>query len=71
MDNKLKAQFDRIDITKDLWISITSYLDYKKKWKFYYAWFTLYILNKKIKNRILDNFQGLQVNENDIFSEEI
>ncbi|CAD8195861.1 unnamed protein product [Paramecium octaurelia] len=71
MDNLLKMQFKKIEETKHLWITITNYLEYKKKWKFYYAWFTLYILNKKIKNRILDNFQGFQVNENDIFSEEL
>lgn len=39
-----------------LWVRIQNYLDYKKKWKFYYAWFTLYIQNKKLKNKILDNF---------------
>ncbi|CAD8107864.1 unnamed protein product [Paramecium primaurelia] len=71
MDNLLQMQFKKIEETKHLWITITNYLEYKKKWKFYYAWFTLYILNKKIKNRILDNFQGFQVNENDIFSEEL
>lgn len=67
----LKQQFADIDRTKELWITMTLYLDYKKKWKFYYAWYTLYILNKKIQTRILDNFQGTNVNENDIFSEEI
>ncbi|CAD8121761.1 unnamed protein product [Paramecium sonneborni] len=71
MDNLLQMQFKKIEETKHLWITITNYLEFKKKWKFYYAWFTLYILNKKIKNRILDNFQGFQVNENDIFSEEL
>ncbi|CAK58161.1 unnamed protein product (macronuclear) [Paramecium tetraurelia] len=71
MDNLLQMQFKKIEETKHLWITITNYLEFKKKWKFYYAWFTLYVLNKKIKNRILDNFQGFQVNENDIFSEEL
>ena len=42
------------------------YLDYKKKWKFYYAFFTFYILNKKVTNRILENFAGDNVNENNI-----
>lgn len=31
----------------------------------------MYVLNKKIKNRVLENFAGTSVNENDIFSEEI
>ena len=31
----------------------------------------MYILNKKIKNRILENFSAMTVNENDIFSEEL
>ena len=54
-----------------MWLKINQYLDFKKKWKFYYAWFTLYLLNKKIKARLMDNFSGMNINENDIFSEEI
>jgi hypothetical protein len=71
LNSMLRSQFDEIERIKQLWISVHSYLDYKKKWKFYYAWFTMYILNKKIKNRILENFSGTSVNENDIFSEEM
>ncbi|CAD8148434.1 unnamed protein product [Paramecium octaurelia] len=71
LDELLKNQFDKIESTNQLWVQIQNYLDFKKKWKFYYAWFTLYIENKKLKNKILDNFQGLSVNENDIFSEEL
>ncbi|CAD8068730.1 unnamed protein product [Paramecium sonneborni] len=71
LDNLLKTQFDKIEQTNFFWVQIQNYLDFKKKWKFYYAWFTLYIENKKLKNKILDNFQGLSVNENDIFSEEL
>ncbi|CAD8090150.1 unnamed protein product [Paramecium sonneborni] len=71
LDDMLKSQFEKIEQTNNLWVQIQNYLDFKKKWKFYYAWFTLYIQNKKLKNKILDNFQGLSVNENDIFSEEV
>ncbi|CAD8089602.1 unnamed protein product [Paramecium sonneborni] len=71
LDHLLRNQFDKIEQTNFLWVQIQNYLDFKKKWKFYYAWFTLYIENKKLKNKILDNFQGLSVNENDIFSEEL
>ncbi|CAD8070191.1 unnamed protein product [Paramecium primaurelia] len=71
LDELLKSQFEKIEQTNNLWVQIQNYLDFKKKWKFYYAWFTLYIQNKKLKNKILDNFQGLSVNENDIFSEEV
>ncbi|CAD8103477.1 unnamed protein product [Paramecium sonneborni] len=71
LDDLLKSQFEKIEQTNNLWVQIQNYLDFKKKWKFYYAWFTLYIQNKKLKNKILDNFQGLSVNENDIFSEEV
>lgn len=31
----------------------------------------MYIINKKVKNRVLENFTGTNVNENDIFSEEV
>ena len=47
------------------------FLVYKKKWKFYYAWYYLYILNKKIKMNFIEMFSGTNVNENEIFSEEI
>ena len=71
LNDLLYLQFEEVEKVKALWITITFYLDYKKKWKFYYAFFTYYILNKKVSNRILENFSGVNVNENDIFSEEV
>ncbi|EGR29365.1 hypothetical protein IMG5_156920 [Ichthyophthirius multifiliis] len=57
---------------KKLWININNYLDYRKKWKFYFAWYILYILNKKVKISLIEKFSGINnVNETDIFSEEI
>ena len=38
---------------------------------FYFAWYYFYILNKKVKTNMLEQFTGTKINENDIFSEEI
>ncbi len=47
------------------------FLNFRKKWTFYYAWYQLYILNKKVKMYILEKFLSTKINENDIFSEEL
>ena len=55
-----------------MWIFTNKYLDYRKKWRFYFAWYILFILNKKVKLSLIEKFEGLNnINENDIFSEEI
>ena len=71
LNDLLLNQFKEVARIKELWNSVQTYLEYKKKWKFYYAWFTMYILNKKVKNIILENFSGTSLNVNDIFSEEV
>ena len=54
-----------------MWIFTNKYLDYRKKWRFYFAWYILFILNKKVKLSLIEKFEGLNnINENDIFSEE-
>ena len=55
-----------------MWIFTNKYLDYRKKWRFYFAWYVLFILNKKVKLSLIEKFEGLNnIDENDIFSEEI
>ena len=53
------------------WKKIQHQLQYKKKWKFLYVWFRLYIQNKKIKQQMIESFEGTLINENDVFQEEM
>ena len=39
---------------RKLWKNLVKYLSYKKKWRFYYAWYHLFILNKKLKAAVID-----------------
>lgn len=71
VEKLLRNIFADINNVKNLWFKLSKFLDYKKKWKFYYAWYCLYILNKKVKLVILEKFSGTNVNENDIFSEDL
>lgn len=43
----------------------------KKKWRFLYIWFRLFIENKKIKLSMLESFEGTLINENEVFQEEL
>ncbi|KAL4499680.1 hypothetical protein ABPG72_017220 [Tetrahymena utriculariae] len=62
----------QLDLLKKLWKQSMYYLDYRKKWRFYYCWYYLYILNKKIKVSMLERFSGINnINENEVFSEEL
>ena len=36
------------------WKKLLIFLSQKKKWRFYYAWYHLFILNKKLKSAMID-----------------
>lgn len=46
-----------------LWMKQIEYLKQKKKWQFYYAWYQLHILNKKIRNSLIESFSGYVISE--------
>ncbi|EGR33918.1 hypothetical protein IMG5_031020 [Ichthyophthirius multifiliis] len=71
INKKIKQSFHQIKQLKQIWQKQMQYLYYRKKWVFYYAWYQLFILNKKVKLFILEKFQSTKINENDIFSEEL
>ena len=43
--NTVKPNFNTMEIINDEWKELAKYFDYQKKWKFYYAWYTLYVKN--------------------------
>jgi hypothetical protein len=49
---------------------VISNLKQKRKWWFYYAWFQVFILNKKLKNAVLETLQGTMVSEVFLFAED-
>lgn len=43
--NTVNPNFTTLEEINDNWKDLAQYFDIQKKWKFYYAWFTLYIKN--------------------------
>jgi hypothetical protein len=43
-----KYSLSQLELLKQLWKDCMYYVDYRKKWRFYYCWYYLYILNKKV-----------------------
>lgn len=41
----VEPNFSTLQTINDHWKDLSIYFDLQKKWKFYYAWFTLYIKN--------------------------
>ncbi|EAR94555.2 transmembrane protein, putative (macronuclear) [Tetrahymena thermophila SB210] len=70
LNQAIKKVFEDIDEIKKMWIRVIVYLNYRKKWRFYYAWYYLYILNQKVLLSLLEKFTGTFVNENEVFIEE-
>ncbi|KAL4500954.1 hypothetical protein ABPG73_013692 [Tetrahymena malaccensis] len=70
LNQAIKKVFDEIDEIKKMWIRVIQYLNYRKKWRFYYAWYYLYILNQKVLLQLLEKFTGTFINENEVFIEE-
>ncbi|KAL4511596.1 hypothetical protein ABPG72_012441 [Tetrahymena utriculariae] len=70
LNQAIKKIFDDIEEIKKMWIRVIIYLNYRKKWRFYYAWYYLYILNQKVLLQLLEKFTGTFINENEVFIEE-
>jgi len=66
----IKKVLEEIEAIKGMWKRVIVYLNYREKWRFYFAWYTLYILNQKVSVALMEKFSGNQVNENEVFFEE-
>lgn len=45
LNQAIKRVFEDIEEIKKMWIKVVVYLNFRKKWRFYYVWYYLYILN--------------------------
>ena len=74
MDKILRISGENAKIkqqVKLMWRNLFSITENKRKWRFYFIWFTLFLLNKKIKQSYLVGFEGKLINENDIFVQDL
>jgi hypothetical protein len=65
----IRPNFATMELINDNWKDLARYFEIQKKWKFYYAWYILYVKNEKLKPVILEYF-GTEVHEEELFSSE-
>jgi hypothetical protein len=63
----VRPNFSTIESINDGWKDLAKYFEVQKKWKFYYAWYLLYVKNEKLKPVIIEYF-GTEVHEDELFS---
>ena len=68
--NTVKPNFATMETINDNWKELAKYFDIQRKWKFLYAWYTLYVKNEKLKSVILESF-STEVREDKLFSDEL
>lgn len=64
--NIVEPIFKAMDSVNDGWKELAHYLDQQNKWKFFYAWYLLYVKNEKLPPSFLELFSD-SVKEKFIF----